>query len=44
MKCQCKDCGKTFIKGEEGDNEYYCLRCEYLSTISEGDERESEDE
>lgn len=29
--CQCLDCGKRFRKGDEGDNEKYCLRCEYLA-------------
>ena len=31
VKCVCKDCGKSFRKGDEGDNENYCLRCEYLA-------------
>lgn len=30
QKCTCQDCGKTFNKGEEGDNEKFCLRCEHL--------------
>ncbi len=25
--CECADCGKKFYKGDEGDNEEYCLRC-----------------
>ena len=32
--CQCKDCGKKFKKGEEGDNEEYCLRCCHISLIT----------
>lgn len=27
-KCQCRECGKTWDKGEQGDNEKLCLRCE----------------
>lgn len=30
-KCRCEDCGKEFLKGDEGDNEKFCLRCEHLS-------------
>lgn len=26
--CRCRDCGKRFNKGDEGDNETICLRCE----------------
>lgn len=25
--CQCEDCGKRFRRGDEGDNERFCLRC-----------------
>lgn len=31
-KCICEDCGKTFNRGDEGDNEKFCLRCEAIST------------
>ena len=30
IKCVCKDCGKQFNKGDEGDNEEVCLRCEAI--------------
>ena len=30
IKCECQDCGKTWNKGDEGDNETTCLRCERL--------------
>lgn len=26
-ECRCEDCGKKFYKGDEGDNERFCLRC-----------------
>lgn len=29
--CICGDCGRGFMKGEQGDNEEYCLRCERQS-------------
>jgi hypothetical protein len=32
--CVCEDCGKGFRKGDEGDNERFCLRCEYSSRIN----------
>ena len=35
IKCKCKTCGKVFNKGDEGDNEIYCLRCERISIISD---------
>ena len=38
-KCVCQDCNKTFFKGDEGDNEKFCLRCEAIATLS----REEED-
>lgn len=28
LVCECTSCGKTFVAGDEGDNEKYCLRCE----------------
>lgn len=33
IKCKCRDCGREFIKGDEGDNEKYCLRCERESQL-----------
>ena len=36
-ECRCEDCGKIFLKGEEGDNEKFCLRCEAMAHII-GDE------
>jgi hypothetical protein len=33
IECTCGDCGKKFDKGDEGDNEEFCLRCEALSMI-----------
>ena len=37
IECQCKDCGKKFYKGDEGDNEKFCLRCEseYIYKVNE---------
>ena len=38
IKCQCGDCGKEFNLGDEGDNERFCLRCEFLECgADEGD-------
>lgn len=34
-RCTCEDCGKAFNKGDEGDNERFCLRCERES-LTEG--------
>jgi acetyl-CoA carboxylase beta subunit len=34
VKCQCGDCGKKFYKGDEGDNEQFCLRCERESVLN----------
>ena len=31
IKCRCEDCGKTFNRGDEGDNERFCLRCERVA-------------
>lgn len=39
VKCTCQDCGKTFNKGDEGDNEKFCLRCEHIA-LSEGEDYE----
>jgi hypothetical protein len=33
VECQCQDCGKRFLKGDEGDNERFCLRCQEMSRI-----------
>ena len=30
IKCTCKDCGLTWRKGEMGDNEELCFKCERL--------------
>lgn len=27
QKCKCQTCGKTWKKGEQGDNEKFCIRC-----------------
>lgn len=35
VKCECSECGKQFNRGDEGDNETVCLRCEHLSSISD---------
>lgn len=32
-RCKCRDCGKYFSRGTEGDNEEYCLRCERISLV-----------
>ena len=40
MECKCSNCGKEFIKGDEGDNETLCLRCDrelLLDSMSEED-------
>lgn len=29
-KCECTECGKTWLRGEMGDNETLCFRCEHL--------------
>ncbi len=36
-QCQCEDCGKKFEKGDEGDNERFCLRCCEESRIARMD-------
>lgn len=38
MKCICQDCGKLFKKGDECDNEKFCLRCCHQSLIFNMDE------
>lgn len=44
MECKCLDCGKEFLKGEEGDNEKFCLRCQYISCEMDEDQDFSEGE
>jgi hypothetical protein len=41
--CVCGDCGRKFFKGDEGDNEEYCLRCCHIDLIREMGEDEWED-
>lgn len=36
-QCECQDCGKKFRRGDEGDNERFCLRCEHESRINRMD-------
>lgn len=36
---KCQDCGKTFNKGDEGDNEKFCLKCEHKAFIRDCDRR-----
>lgn len=38
--CQCEDCGLKFRKGDEGDNEKFCLRCERISLIKDMSQEE----
>lgn len=42
-KCKCEDCGKEFNKGQEGDNEKFCLRCERQALTKGMDSLEYED-
>lgn len=42
-KCECRDCGKVFNKGDEGDNEEFCLRCERQSLTEGMDDAEYEE-
>jgi hypothetical protein len=37
IKCKCIECGKTWTKGDQGDNETMCLRCEQVDTHYEND-------
>ena len=39
--CHCNDCGKNFKKGDEGDNENTCLRCEAVFMAQVNDDIES---
>lgn len=41
-ECRCEDCGKRFLKGDEGDNERFCLRCEYAARIERMDPDEKD--
>lgn len=38
IECECSYCGKTFNKGDEGDNERMCLRCERITYLEESQE------
>jgi hypothetical protein len=42
-KCVCEDCGKQFLKGDEGDNERFCLRCEYIWRAQQGEFEDFQD-
>lgn len=42
IKCVCKDCGRGFILGNEGDNEEYCLRCERIAWLNSREGHESD--
>lgn len=35
--CKCQDCGKIFHRGDEGDNEKFCLRCERIAILDRED-------
>lgn len=41
--CECRDCGKKFKKGDECDNEEFCLRCERQTITLDMDEFEYEE-
>ena len=43
MSCKCLDCGKLFNKGDEGDNENFCLRCEAIAIALENADMEYQD-
>lgn len=40
--CQCEDCGKRFRKGDEGDNDRFCLRCQESSRLEKMRARDPE--
>lgn len=40
--CQCTECGRTWRRGEEADNETLCLRCERMSMHESMDELDIE--
>ena len=42
IKCTCKDCGRSFTLGDEGDNEEYCLRCERIAWLNSREDDESD--
>lgn len=41
--CICGDCGRGFMKGEQGDNDLFCLRCEANSAAEARLSREDDD-
>jgi len=41
--CTCRDCGKEFRYGDEGDNEKFCLRCEAIFMIKVDNEYDDGD-
>lgn len=43
VECRCEDCGKRFNKGDEGDNERFCLRCQEMHFIRLREEAEIDD-
>lgn len=43
QKCKCGDCGREFFKGDEGDNEEFCLRCERQSVTRDMDDIDYDD-
>ena len=40
--CTCKDCGRSFTLGDEGDNEEYCLRCERIAWLNSREDQDFE--
>ncbi len=44
VKCECGDCGKQFLRGEQGDNERFCLRCERIGMANVEAEHDYYDE
>jgi hypothetical protein len=41
--CECEDCGKRFRRGDEGDNERFCLRCCHNDRIDRMSPEERDD-
>lgn len=37
MKFRCESCGKVFLRGDEGDNEKFCLRCVHEDLMGRDD-------
>lgn len=37
IKCQCSKCGTTWRRGEMGDNETLCFKCEHLIDVETSD-------